>query len=64
MTDPALFQKAIAAEESQCRRLARIPGWQDYIKDKARRLAKEDPALYGHLPNLVAETINQEKAIV
>lgn len=55
--NPDLFRQAIAAEESQCRRLAAIPGWQDYIKDKAKRLAREDAAMYGHLPKLVADAI-------
>ena len=52
-----LLHQAIAAEESQCRRLAAIPGWRPYIEDKAKRLAREDAAMYGHLPKLVADAI-------
>lgn len=34
-----------------------------HISDnKAREMAKEHPAMYGHLPRIVTETINQEKA--
>jgi hypothetical protein len=53
------FAAELAAEEAHTQQLARIPGWQDYIKEKARRMAKHYPALYGHLPALVADTINE-----
>ena len=49
-THSNLFQQSIAAEESHCRRLAAIPGWQKYIEDKAKRMAKWQPSMYGHLP--------------
>lgn len=52
----------IHAEEAHAITLARIPGWRDYIKAKVKRMATWQPALYGHLPALVTETINQEKA--
>jgi len=37
-----------------------VIGWRDYVKDKARRMAKAQPSMYGHLPALVTRTINQE----
>jgi hypothetical protein len=52
----------IAAEEAHTRKLAALPAWREYITDKAATYAKKQPALYGHLPQVVAETINQEKA--
>jgi hypothetical protein len=51
----------IAAEEAHIQKLAADPGWRDYVKDKARRMAKQQPSMYGHLPDLVTKTINQEK---
>ena len=53
MTD---FSTHIAAEEAHTRKLAAIPGWRGYIEDKARRMAKWQPGMYGHLPEIVAET--------
>jgi hypothetical protein len=58
--NPTLFRQAIAAEEAHCRRLAATPGWQGYIKDKAERMAKWQPAMYGHLPQLVADAIREQ----
>jgi hypothetical protein len=50
----------IAAEEAHIQKLAAIPGWRDYVKDKARRMAKQQPSMYGHLPEIVRATpINQ-----
>jgi hypothetical protein len=56
------FAAQIAAEEAHTQALARIPGWQPYIVDKARRMAKHYPGLYGHLPQLVEKTIREGKA--
>jgi hypothetical protein len=55
------FTAHIAAEAAHLQRMARIPGWRDYAVDKAKVYAAKQPALYGHLPAVVAETINQEK---
>lgn len=59
------FAAHIAAEEAHIRELAAIPGWREYIEDKAERMAKWQPAMYGHLPEIVAQTpittTNQEK---
>lgn len=52
----------IAAEEAHTQKLARIPGWQDYIKEKARRMAKHYPGLYAQLPQLVEQTIREGTA--
>ncbi len=46
----------IAAEEAHTATLAADPGWRDYIAEKARRMAKWMPALYGRLPQIVAQT--------
>jgi hypothetical protein len=54
------FPAHIAAEEAWTRQLAREPGWRDYITDKVKRMAKWQPAMYGHLPEIVKATpINQ-----
>ena len=47
---------AIAAEEAHTRALAADPAWRDYITDKAQRMAKWQPSMYGHLPQIVAAT--------
>jgi hypothetical protein len=50
----------LAAEEAHARSLAADPAWRAYVKDKAARMAKDQPSMYGHLPDLVAQTpINQ-----
>ena len=53
------FAAHIAAEEAHTVQLASIPGWQDYIKKKTERMAKWQPSMYGHLPQLVAKTIRE-----
>jgi len=54
------FAAHIAAEEAHTRKLAADPGWREYIVEKARRMAKHYPGLYGHLPEIVKATpINQ-----
>lgn len=37
-------------------------GWKPYLWDKALRLAKEEPAIYGELPRLLTEAM-ERKAI-
>jgi hypothetical protein len=46
----------IAAEEAHTARLAAMAGCRDYIKDKAARMAKWMPSMYGRLPEIVAQT--------
>lgn len=50
------FPAHLAAEEAHIRALAAIPGWRDYIVDKAARMAKWQPSMYGHLPEIVRAT--------
>lgn len=56
----------IAAEEAHTAKLAAIPGWREYIKDKADVYARKQPALYRRLPDIVSATpinaTNQETA--
>jgi hypothetical protein len=55
----------IAAEEAHTRKLAADPGWRGYIEDKAARMARWQPSMYGHLPDLVRATpLNQEQPSV
>lgn len=56
------FPAHISEIERHCRTLAAEPGWRDYVQHKAHEMAKEHPAMYGHLLRIVTETINQEKA--
>ncbi len=60
------FAAHIAAEEAHTRELAANPAWRAYIKDKAEKMARWQPAMYGRLPEIVAQTpltttTNQEK---
>jgi hypothetical protein len=57
------FDMHAAARETteHCLRLvAAGPGWHDYTEDKAKRLAKEDPAMYGELPLAVRHAIRAQ----
>jgi hypothetical protein len=44
-----------------CLRLIRDGGrgWFDYVRDKAKRLAAEDPGLHADLPRAVEAAINE-----
>jgi hypothetical protein len=46
----------IAAETAHIERMARIPGAREYARDKAQKMAKWQPAMYGHLPEIVSAT--------
>lgn len=46
----------IAAEESHTAKLAAIGGFRPYIVDKAARMAKAFPSMYGRLPQIVSDT--------
>jgi hypothetical protein len=61
MSMPFDLPAHLAAEEAHLRKLAAIAGWREYVTDKAARMAKAQPSMYGHLPALVTRTINQEK---
>lgn len=54
------FPTHIAAETAHIRKLAADPGFADYVKDKARRMAKHYPSMYGNLPAVVAEVIKEK----
>lgn len=61
------YANHIASEEAHTVKLARIPGCQDYIRHKAKGMARKYPELYAQLPALVEETItatNQENSDV
>jgi hypothetical protein len=38
------------------------PGWDAYVRDKAKRLAKDDPTLHGGLPAEVEQAISARSA--
>lgn len=55
------FAAHIAEETAHLERMAAIPGAQGYAKDKAEKMAKWQPAMYAHLPQAVAQAINQQE---
>lgn len=56
----------IAAEAAHLQRMAAIPGAREYAKDKAEKMAKWQPVMYGRFPEIVSATplnaTNQETA--
>jgi hypothetical protein len=54
------YESHIAAEAAHLIRMAKDPGWRDYAKDKAEKMARWQPALYGNFPQLVAEAIKEK----
>lgn len=50
------FSAHIAAEEAYTRELAADPAWREYIEDKAEKMARWQPAMYGRLPQIVSDT--------
>jgi hypothetical protein len=53
-----------AAERERCLRLVHDggPGWDEYVRHEARRLAKEDPSLHAQLPAEIEEAIRARSA--